>query len=117
MSNKLTKKAQEVLILAEEIAKQYHSGIIGTEHLLLGIFAQGDNVACMLLDNLGLTSEQLEQVIDHEANLSDTFNGFSPRAKKALQLSADEAIAFGINFIGTEHLLLGLAAEGEGVAF
>ncbi len=116
MANRLTEKAQRALIYAEKTAKERHAAYIGTEHMLLGLFAVKDGIAAKVLASLGLNMEVLAKAIDDNANYGQTFMGFSPKAKRALQLAVEEAVQMGVNFVDTEHLLLGLAAEDEGAA-
>ena len=116
LSNRLTQRARTALAFAEKIAKDRQSTYIGTEHLLLGLFAVEDGLAARILDELHLSSEVLAEAIDDEANAGQRFMGFSPRCKRAMQLAMEEARNMGVNFIDTEHLLLGLAGEEEGMA-
>ena len=116
MANRLTEKAQRALGVAEKCAKERKSAFINTEHMLLGLFAVEDGLAARALEQLGLSAEVLSAAIDDEANFGTDFGGFSPQAKRALQLAMEEALNMGINFVDTEHLLLGLSAEGEGAA-
>jgi len=116
MANRLTEKAQNALRLAEMTARERRSSIIGTEHVLWGIFGEEEGMGYKVLDMIGLEQSMLEEAIDDQANYGEEFNGFSPRAKRCLQLALEEALRMGVNYVGTEHLLLGLVAEGEGVA-
>jgi len=116
VSRRLTERARLALSFAEAEAKQRHSGHINTEHMLLGLFGVEDGLAVKVLDELHLSAEVLADAIDDEANYETSFKGFSPRAKRALQLAVEEAVRSGVNFVDTEHLLLGLAAEEEGMA-
>ena len=84
--------------------------------MLLGLFRVEDGMAAKILEQLHLNEDVLAENIDDEANYGNTFRGFSPRAKRALQLAVEEAVRSGVNFVDTEHLLLGLAAEDEGAA-
>ena len=116
MASRLTEKAQRALAIAEKRAKERHAAFTGTEHILLGLFAVNDGLAARVLEQLGLSATALAGAIDDEANYGKTFGGFSPQAKRALQLAVEESLNMGVTFVGTEHLLLGLAAEGEGAA-
>ena len=116
MAHRLTEKAQKALIIAEEEAKKRSAAAIATEHILLGLFQDKGSNAARVLEQLGLSAQVLAENIDDEANYGPEFTGFSPQAKRALQLAVEEAVAMGVNFVDTEHLLLGLAAEGEGAA-
>src|SRR5688572_13928235 len=93
---------------------------IGTEHILLGLIHEGEGVAAKALQSLGISLEgahqQVEEIIGHGENAPTAHLPFTPRAKKVLELSLREALQLGHNYIGTEHILLGLIREGEGVA-
>ena len=114
VSRRLTERAQKALAIAEQEAKDRHSAYINTEHMLLGLFEVEDGIAAKVLDELHLNADVLAENIDDEANYGNSFRGLSPRAKRALQLAVEEAVSSGVNFVDTEHLLLGLAAEDEG---
>ncbi len=116
MINRFTERAQMVLKYAENTAKERHSGFVYSEHLLLGVFSQPDSVGGMILNLLGLNSQMLSDKINDGENYSDAFSGLSPRVKRILQLAGEEANKMGVNFIGTEHILLGIAAEDENTA-
>ena len=116
VSRRLTERAQKALAIAEQEAKDRHSAYINTEHMLLGLFEVEDGIAAKVLDELHLNADVLAENIDDEANYGNSFRGLSPRAKRALQLAVAEAVRSGVNFVDTEHLLLGLAAEDEGMA-
>jgi len=116
LGSRLTERAQRALAAAEQEAKGRNSRYINTEHLLLGLFYVEDGLAARILDELGLSREVLADAIDDEANQGDRYQGLSPRTKRALQLALEEAQRMGVNFLDTEHLLLGLAAEEEGFA-
>ncbi len=122
MFNRFTERARKVIVLAKEEAKRFNHDYIGTEHLLLGLIREGEGVAAAVLQKLGLDLEsiriEVEKVV--QAGPQTQVMGdipFTPRSKKALELAAEEARALGHNYIGTEHLLLGLIREGEGVAY
>jgi ATP-dependent Clp protease ATP-binding subunit ClpC len=121
MFNRFTERARKVLVLAKEEARRFSHDYIGTEHILLGLIREGEGVACAVLQNLGIDLERLRLEIEKLISpgsaapvLGDI--PFTPRAKKALELAAEEARQLGHNYIGTEHILLGLIREGEGVA-
>ncbi|MEW6170849.1 MAG: ATP-dependent Clp protease ATP-binding subunit [Candidatus Omnitrophota bacterium] len=121
MFNRFTERARKVIVLAKEEARRFNHDYIGTEHLLLGLVREGEGVAAAVLQKMGvdlqtirLEIEKLVQPGPATQILGDI--PFTPRAKKALELSAEEARSLGHNYIGTEHLLLGLIKEGEGVA-
>lgn len=113
---RLTEGAQKALSRAQATAISRHSALVGTEHLLWGIFEEKDCVGARIMKNLGLSQERLDVFIDDKANWGDSFNGYSPRVKRALQLAGEEAARFQVDYVGTEHLLLGLVMEGEGMA-
>jgi ATP-dependent Clp protease ATP-binding subunit ClpC len=117
---KFTDKARRVVVLAQEEAKLLNHNYIGTEHILLGLIHEGEGVAAKALEALGINLEQVrEQVQDIIGQGQQSPSGhipFTPRAKKVLELSLREALQLGHSYIGTEHLLLGLIREGEGVA-
>ncbi|MCK4912886.1 MAG: ATP-dependent Clp protease ATP-binding subunit, partial [Candidatus Omnitrophica bacterium] len=121
MFNRFTERARKVLVLAKEEARRFNHDYIGTEHILLGLVREGEGVACAVLQNLGIDLERLR--IEIEKLVSSGSVGsvlgeipFTPRAKKALELAAEEARGLSHNYIGTEHILLGLLREEEGVA-
>ncbi|MBU2102822.1 MAG: ATP-dependent Clp protease ATP-binding subunit [Candidatus Omnitrophota bacterium] len=121
MFNRFTERARKVLVLAKEEARRFNHDYIGTEHILLGLVREGEGVACAVLQNLGIDLERLrieiEKLISPGSSASVLGDiPFTPRAKKALELAAEEARNLGHNYIGTEHILLGLIREGEGLA-
>ncbi len=121
MFNRFTERARKVLVLAKEEARRFNHDYIGTEHILLGLIREGEGVACAVLQNLGIDLERLRIEIEKliSPGVSSSVLGdipFTPRAKKALELSTEEARNLGHNYIGTEHILLGLIREGEGLA-
>ncbi len=121
MFNRFTERARKVIVLAKEEARRFNHDYIGTEHLLLGLIREGEGVAAAVLQKLGLGLEAIRLEIEKlvQPGPSTQIQGdvpFTPRSKKALELAAEEARALGHNYIGTEHLLLGLIREGEGVA-
>jgi len=109
-----------VLVLAQEEARELNHAFIGTEHILLGLIREGEGVAAKALDALGITfeavREKVEEAIGTNTNPSPGSPPFTPRAKKVLELSLREALQLGHSYIGTEHMLLGLVREGDGVA-
>ena len=121
MFNKFTERARKVILLAKEEAKRFNHDYIGTEHILLGLIREGEGVAAAVLQNLGLSSDQIRLEVEKLVQLgpSTIVSGdipFTPKAKKVIELAMDEARNLGNNYIGTEHLLLGLIREGEGIA-
>ena len=121
MFNRFTERARKVILLAKEEAKRFNHDYIGTEHILLGLIREGEGVAAAVLQNLGLSSEQIRLEVEKLVQLgpSTIVSGdipFTPKAKKVIELAMDEARNLGHNYIGTEHLLLGLIREGEGIA-
>jgi len=120
MFERFTDEARRVLVLAQEEARLLNHNFIGTEHILLGLIHQGDGVAAQALGSLGIRLEAVREAVEETigpARTSTTGSPpFTPRAKKVLELSLRESLQLGHNYIGTEHILLGLVREGEGVA-
>ncbi len=121
MFNRFTERARKVIILAKEEARRFNHDYIGTEHILLGLVREGEGVAASVLQKMGVSLEKIRLEIEKlvQPGPSTQIIGdipFTPRAKKALELAAEEARSLGHNYIGTEHLLLGLIREGEGMA-
>jgi len=121
MFNRFTERARKVIILAKEEAKRFNHDYIGTEHILLGLIREGEGVAANVLEKMGVSLENIRIEIEKlvQPGPATQIMGdlpFTPRAKKALELAAEEARSLGHNYIGTEHLLLGLIREEEGVA-
>jgi ATP-dependent Clp protease ATP-binding subunit ClpA len=120
MFERFTVRARRVLVLAQEEARLLNHSFIGPEHLLLGLIGERDGIAAQALSNLGVTLESARQGVREIIGLSGTAPSgsapFTPRAKKVLELSLREAIRLGHDYIGTEHMLLGIAREGENVA-
>ncbi|MFH1191473.1 MAG: Clp protease N-terminal domain-containing protein, partial [Candidatus Omnitrophota bacterium] len=121
MFNRFTERARKVIILAKEEARRFNHDYIGTEHILLGLIREGEGVAAAVLQKLDVSLENIRIEIEKLVQPGPTTQiigdiPFTPRAKKTLELAADEARSLGHNYIGTEHLLLGLIREGEGVA-
>ena len=117
---RFTDRARRVVVLAQEEARLLNHNYIGTEHILLGLIHEGEGVAARALEGLGINLESVRsQVVEIIGQGSQAPTGhipFTPRAKKVLELSLREALQLGHNYIGTEHILLGLIREGEGVA-
>src|SRR5262245_35934868 len=121
MSNRFTERAQRVILIAQEEAKRLNHDYVGTEHLLLGLIALGEGVAAQVLANLGVDLRRVRNEIEKIVGTGDNVMllgeiPFTPRAKKVLELAVEEAQNMGHNYVGTEHLLLGLIREEEGVA-
>jgi ATP-dependent Clp protease ATP-binding subunit ClpC len=121
MFNRFTERARKVIILAKEEAKRFNHDYIGTEHILLGLIREGEGVAATVLEKMGVSLENIRLEVEKlvQPGPATQIIGdlpFTPRAKKALELAAEEARSLGHNYIGTEHLLLGLIREEEGVA-
>ncbi|MDX7997168.1 ATP-dependent protease ATP-binding subunit ClpC [Bacillus subtilis] len=119
MFGRFTERAQKVLALAQEEALRLGHNNIGTEHILLGLVREGEGIAAKALQTLGLGSDKIqkevESLIGRGQEMSQTIH-YTPRAKKVIELSMDEARKLGHSYVGTEHILLGLIREGEGVA-
>jgi len=117
---RFTDRARRVLVLAQEEARLLNHSFIGTEHILLGLIHEGEGVAAKALESLGISleavRERVEETIGPAGSGSTGSPPFTPRSKKVLELSLREALQLGHNYIGTEHMLLGLVREGEGVA-
>jgi Clp amino terminal domain, pathogenicity island component len=120
MFERFTDRARRVVVLAQEEARGLDHNYIGTEHLLLGLIAEGDGVAARTLESLDVSLEavraRVQEVIGRGERAPGEQIPFTPRAKKVLELSLREALALSHNYIGTEHILLGLIREGEGIA-
>ena len=117
---KFTERARKVLTLAQEEAQRFNHNYIGTEHILLGLVQEGEGVAAKVLSNLGVALDNVRSAVEFiigrgERAVSGEI-GLTPRAKRVIELAVDEARRLNHNYIGTEHLLLGLLREGEGVA-
>ena len=117
---RFTDRARRVVVLAQEEARLLNHSYIGTEHILLGLIHEGEGVAAKALESLSISLEavraQVEEIIGQGGSSPSGHIPFTPRAKKVLELSLREALQLGHNYIGTEHILLGLLREGEGVA-
>ncbi|MFA4854610.1 MAG: ATP-dependent Clp protease ATP-binding subunit [Candidatus Omnitrophota bacterium] len=121
MFNRFTERARKVIILAKEEARRFNHDYIGTEHILLGLIREGEGVAAAVLQKMGVSLENIRLEVEKLVQPGPTTQiigdiPFTPRAKKSLELAAEEARSLGHNYIGTEHLLLGLIREGEGIA-
>src|SRR5947209_5341786 len=120
MFERFTDRARRAVVLAQEEARMLNHNYIGTEHILLGLIHEGEGVAAKALEALGISLEavrsQVEEIIGQGQAAPTGHIPFTPRAKKVLELSLREALQLGHNYIGTEHILLGLIREGEGVA-
>jgi ATP-dependent Clp protease ATP-binding subunit ClpC len=120
MFERFTDRARRVVVLAQEEARMLNHNYIGTEHILLGLVRESEGIAAKALESLGISLEavrsQVEEIIGQGESPPAGHIPFTPRAKKVLELSLREALQLGHNYIGTEHILLGLIREGEGVA-
>ena len=120
MFERFTERARRVVVLAQEEARLLNHNYIGTEHILLGLIREGEGVAAKALESLGISLEavrqQVKEIIGRGQQAPSGHIPFTPRAKKVLELSLREAEGLGHNYIGTEHILLGLIREGSGVA-
>ncbi len=118
--DKFTDRARKVLTLAQDEAQRFNHNYIGTEHLLLGLVREGDGVAARVLENLNVELPKVRTAVEFIIGRGDRpvvgEVGLTPRAKRVIELAIDEARRLGHNYIGTEHLLLGLVREGEGIA-
>ena len=120
MFERFTDRARRVVVLAQEEARMLNHNYIGTEHILLGLIHEGEGVAAKAIESMGISLDavraQVEEIIGQGQQAPSGHIPFTPRAKKVLELSLREALQLGHNYIGTEHILLGLIREGEGVA-
>jgi RNA polymerase sigma factor (sigma-70 family) len=118
--DKFTERARKVLQLAQEEAQRFNHNYIGTEHILLGLVREGDGVAARVLNNLGIELHKVRSAVEFIIGRGDRMVmgeiGLTPRAKRVIELAVDEARRLNHHYIGTEHLLLGLVREGEGIA-
>ena len=115
MIKKLTEKAQMIMKLAERIACDVGGGVADTEHILLAILSEGSSMAAKILSDLGLTQEDINEYMQ-DGGSAEVFRGFAPKGKSVIQLALNESSLMGVNYVGSEHLLLGLVAEEEGLA-
>ena len=120
MFERFTDRARRVVVLAQEEARMLNHNYIGTEHILLGLIHEGEGLAAKALESLGIgldaVRQHVEEIIGRGQQALSGHVPFTPRAKKVLELSLREALQLGHNYIGTEHILLGLIREGDGVA-
>ena len=120
MFERFTDRARRVVVLAQDEARMLKHNYIGTEHILLGLIHEGEGVAAKALGSLGVSLQavraQVEEIIGQGQQAPSGHIPFTPRAKKVLELSLRESLQLGHNYIGTEHILLGLIREGDGVA-
>src|SRR5664280_1959985 len=120
MFERFTERARQVVVLAQEEARTLKHNYIGTEHILLGLLREEEGLAARVLESLEITVERVRaQVVRIVGSGEEVTSGqipFTPRAKKVLELALREALSLGHNYIGTEHILLGLVREDEGVA-
>jgi len=120
MFERFTDRARHVMVLAQEEARMLNHDFIGTEHLLLGLIHEGEGAAAQALQTLGVGLEaargRVEEIVGRGTDAGSGRARFTPRAKKVLELSLREALQLGHDYIGTEHILLGLIREGEGAA-
>jgi len=121
MNDRFTQRVRKVLFLAREEAGRMQHDYIGTEHLLLGIIREGEGIAAQVIKRLGIDFEQIQRAVEEIVSpqsgaITIGEIPFTPRAKRVLELSIDEARLHSHNYVGTEHLLLALIKEGEGVA-
>ena len=120
MFERFTDRARRVVVLAQEEARLLNHNWIGTEHILLGLVHEGEGVAARALDSMGIGLDAVRQQVEEILGLGQHAQAghipFTPRAKKVLELSLREALQLGHTYIGTEHILLGLIREGDGVA-
>jgi ATP-dependent Clp protease ATP-binding subunit ClpA len=118
--DKFTERARKTLQLAQEEAQRFNHNYIGTEHILLGLVREGDGVAARVLNNLGIELNKVRSAVEFIIGRGDRMVmgeiGLTPRAKRVIELAVDEARRLNHHYIGTEHLLLGLVREGEGIA-
>ena len=118
--DKYTERAKQVLVLAREEASRFNHNYIGTEHLLLGLVREGEGIAAKVLYDMGVDLTKVRSAVEFIIGRGERVNvgeiSLTPRAKKVIELAVEEARRLGHNYIGTEHLLLGLVREGEGIA-
>lgn len=118
--DKFTQRARKVLSLSQEEAQRFQHSYIGTEHLLLGLVREGEGVAAQVLTSLGVQLHTIRSAVEFIIGRGDRIVlgeiGLTPRSKKVIELAVDEAHSLNHHYIGTEHILLGLVREGEGIA-
>jgi ATP-dependent Clp protease ATP-binding subunit ClpC len=120
MFERFTDRARQTVVLAQEEARSHNHDYVDTEHILLGVLGAGENMAGQVLESLGISREtirqQVEKAIRRDQETPAGHITFTPRVKKAVELSLREALRLEHNYIGTEHILLGLISEAQGVA-
>src|SRR6266704_4802079 len=122
MFERFTSRARAIMVLAQVESRALNHSYIGTEHILLGLIKEGEGVAVQVLAAMNISLDAVRQQVEEaigagtQTRASSDHIPFTPRAKKVLELSLREALQLGHNYIGTEHILLGLVREGEGVA-
>jgi ATP-dependent Clp protease ATP-binding subunit ClpC len=121
MFGRFTERAQKVLVLAQDEAKRFNHGFVGTEHILLGLVREGEGIAAKILMSLGVALDNVRSEVEKligkgEQRTAGPGVNYTPRAKKVIELAIEEGQSLGHNYVGTEHLLLGLIREGEGIA-
>ena len=120
MFERFDERARQVVVVAQDESRALRHNYIGTEHLLLGLLRDQDGIAARVLDSLDITAEevraQIRRIVGEDDDVTTGQIPFTPRAKKVLEFSLREAESRGDDYIGTEHILLGIAAENEGVA-
>nr|WP_279237183.1 ATP-dependent Clp protease ATP-binding subunit [Alkaliphilus pronyensis] len=119
MFGKFTEKAQKSIVLSQQLAQEMGHSYVGTEHLLLGLIQEGEGIAAQVLANMGVNAEEIREKVKATVGYTDKKGellGFTPRTKRIFELSIAEARSLGHNYVGTEHILLGLIREGEGIA-
>jgi ATP-dependent Clp protease ATP-binding subunit ClpC len=119
MPGRFTQKAEQVFLLAESIAKRMGHKTIGTEHILLALLEEGESVAATALKEMGLDDEKMSNKIIQLIGINEPILGdvgLSPRVKRVIEIATEEAQRQGVNYVGTEHVLLGILIEGEGIA-
>lgn len=120
MFQRFTERARQAIVLAQEEARALKHTYIGTEHILLGLLAEGEGEAALILESISVTQLEAREAVLRITGLGDEGGmkqlPFTPRAKRILELALREALALGHNYIGTEHLLLAIIRENEGVA-
>ena len=120
MFERFTERARQVVVLAQEEARTLRHDYIGTEHILLGLLREKEGLAAEVLESLDITAErvraQVVRIVGSGEGVTSGQVPFTPRARKVLELALHEALNLGHDYIGTEHILLGLVAEDEGVA-
>jgi len=120
MFERFTDRARRVVVMAQEEARTLNHNFVGTEHILLGLLREGEGIAAKALESLGISldavRQRVEEIIGHGEHTPSGSIPFTPGAKRTLELSLTEAVQLGHEYVGTEHILLGLIREGEGVA-